>query len=155
VVDFKLLNAWVGHHNIKIVDNSTDFKRKIQRIEEAICQIIGAPFPSRTFRKFILNDEAATAILDKLDIKYETFEVEQTYLQLNEPNQNNGYNYLRRRGQNGMYTYTHSVFRKDYETDDQVILERLISGREYVGLMKQADPNRANVRKKSSLFPVE
>jgi len=148
-VDFKLLNAWVGHPRIKIIDNSTDFKRKIQRVEEAVCQIVGAPRPAKSNRKFILSDEAAVEILDKMDIKYDIFEVEQTYLQSNEEE---GYNYLRRRGQNGMYTYTHSYFKKDDGSDELIILERLISGRDYVGLLKQADLDRDIIRKKVVCF---
>lgn len=50
-----------------------------------------------------------------------------------------GYNYLRRRGANGVYTYTHSMVRHPAGKKDKnefVILERNISGREYVALMK-------------------
>lgn len=51
---------------------------------------------------------------------------------------------------NGTYTYTHSMVRhsNDSSTDsgigegERIILERAISGREYVALLKQADPNR-------------
>jgi hypothetical protein len=29
-LDFKILNTWVGHPNIRIIDNSTDFQGKIK-----------------------------------------------------------------------------------------------------------------------------
>jgi len=150
-VDFKIINAWVGHPQIRIIDNSTDFKTKIKRVEDAICQIIGAPRPAKGVRKFILNDDLPKEMVEKLPIKFETFEVEQTYLQPSSEDVK-GYNYLRRRIHNGMYTYTHSVFYRKEGDDQQVIIERSISGRDYVGLMKQSDPKRTTVRKKVLCF---
>jgi hypothetical protein len=47
-----------------------------------------------------------------------------------------------RRGQNGQYTYTHSMLRADTQSDEKVILERSISGREYLALLKQSDETR-------------
>ncbi len=31
-LDFKILNAWIGHPVIRIIDNSTDFGGKIKRV---------------------------------------------------------------------------------------------------------------------------
>ena len=45
-LDFKLLNSYVGHPIIRIIDNSTDFKGKINRVTDALCQIVGAPRPA-------------------------------------------------------------------------------------------------------------
>jgi len=42
-LEFKVLNAWVGHPHIRIIDNSTGFPEKINRVEEYICQVVGAP----------------------------------------------------------------------------------------------------------------
>jgi len=80
--------------------------------------------------------------MKSLPIKFETFEVEQTYLRPKEVTER-GYTYLRRRGQNGIYTYTLSTVRSPSNDDsDVVILERSVSGREYIALMRQADPDR-------------
>eukprot|EP01125_Pyxidicula_operculata_P022511 TRINITY_DN923_c0_g1_i2.p1 TRINITY_DN923_c0_g1~~TRINITY_DN923_c0_g1_i2.p1 ORF type:complete len:418 (+),score=81.22 TRINITY_DN923_c0_g1_i2:496-1749(+) len=150
-LDFKVLNAWVGHPHIRIIDNSTDFKRKIQRVEEVICQIVGAPRPAQTERKFIVHAEVPQDIADKVGVKFESFDMEQTYLapgKLFSP----GYNYLRRRGQNGTYTYTHSMVRDASSGDQQAILERAISGREYIALLKGSDPKRCTVTKKVQCF---
>jgi len=84
--------------------------------------------------------------------------MEQIYLQITNPNLR-GYNYIRRRGQNGNYTYTHSMLRRadlpdghQHQQDDVAILERAVSGREYVALLKGADPNRTAVLKKVQCF---
>jgi hypothetical protein len=60
-----------------------------------------------------------------------------------------------RRGQNGIYTYTLSTVRGSTDSADkneQIILERAVSGREYVALLKQADPSRMAVKKKVYCF---
>jgi thymidylate kinase len=159
-LDFKVLNAWVGHPRIRIIDNSTDFKTKIQRVEEVICQIVGAPRPALTERKFIVSGEILPDLCDKLGIKMETFYVEQIYLQKNDPDLP-GYNYLRRRGQNGIYTYTHSIVRHPAYTNNpsdseeetsNAILERSVSGREFLTLIKTADPTKSTVIKKVQCF---
>jgi predicted ATPase/CYTH domain-containing protein len=152
-LDFKVLNAWVGHPHIRIVDNSTDFKGKIARVNEIVCQMIGLPRPVENQRKFVVTP--VDSDLSKMPgVKMEGFEVEQTYLKSEESSI--GYTYLRRRGQNGIYTYTLSTVRSatdfDSRSDQQIILERAISGREYVALLKQADPSRMAVKKKVFCF---
>jgi len=154
-LDDKVLKAWVGHPKIRIIDNSTDFKNKIRRVEDVICQIVGAPRPTTIERKFIVSDEIAPDIAEKIGIRFETFYVEQTYLQKGTQSLP-GYNYLRRRGQNGMYTYTHSILRhpsmEHGEDTSSAILERAISGREYVALLKATDPKRSVIVKKVQCF---
>jgi hypothetical protein len=51
----QILNAWVGHPRIRIIDNSTDFKGKIQRVIDVVCQVVGAPRPVNTERKYIAS----------------------------------------------------------------------------------------------------
>lgn len=150
-LDFKVLNAWVGHPRIRIIDNSTDFKGKIQRVEDVICQIVGAPRPASIERKFLVSGDVTQEIASKIGLKFETFSVEQVYLQ---PGKQftTGYNYLRRRGQNGTYTYTHSMVRRPEGSVEAAILERAISGREYVTLLKGQDPRRVSVVKKVQCF---
>lgn len=157
-LDFKILNSWVGHPRLRIIDNSTDFKSKIKRVEDVICQIVGAPRPIWTERKFVVSSEIPIEVTEKLGIKLETFHVEQNYLQKTNPRLG-GYNYVRRRGQNGNYTYTHSMVRRASDGNlgsdpnaEVAILERAVSGREYVALLKNGDPNRITVMKKVQCF---
>jgi hypothetical protein len=42
-LDFRILNAWIGHPKIRIIDNSTDFQMKVRKVIDAICQMVGAP----------------------------------------------------------------------------------------------------------------
>jgi hypothetical protein len=75
-----VLNAWVGHPRIRIVDNSTDFQTKIARIEQIICQVVGAPRPAHGERKFIVDNDISPEAIVNSNIKIEKFSVEQTYL---------------------------------------------------------------------------
>jgi len=155
-LDFKILNAWVGHPNIYIFDNSTDFQGKVQRVITQVCQVVGAPKPVNHKRKFVIDSSANNIIPP---VVYEQFEVEQTYLLNSKGGQDkDGYTYIRRRGQNGSYHYSHSSLAATplNSTQESVasrtVLERHISGREYVALLKQADPNRMTVRKRVKCF---
>jgi len=150
-LDFKILNSWVGHPNIRIVDNSTDFQEKIKRVLTQVCQVIGAPKPFYFKRKFLIEDPQSLNI----PVKCETFEVEQTYL-VNPKTDQQGFTFIRRRGQNGSYHYSYSELRDVVgganETDQKTVLERQISGREYVALQKQADPSCITVKKRLRCF---
>eukprot|EP01124_Arcella_intermedia_P017994 TRINITY_DN24970_c0_g1_i1.p1 TRINITY_DN24970_c0_g1~~TRINITY_DN24970_c0_g1_i1.p1 ORF type:complete len:503 (+),score=122.43 TRINITY_DN24970_c0_g1_i1:58-1566(+) len=152
-LDFKVLNAWVGHPRIRIIDNSTDFQTKIQRVEEVICQIVGTPKRKGIEHKFIVEGEIPPEVAEELGLKIETYNVEKTYLI--KGNNSSGYDYVRRRGQNQTYTYTHSMLRHPTTEDkdiDFAILERPISGREYVTLLKSADTTRCTITKRVQCF---
>lgn len=155
-LDYKVLSAWVGHPHIFVVDNTTDFKRKINRVEDIICQFVGAPRPITAERKYLVSgavDLLNPELQDKLGIKVEIFSMDQTYLLSGKTA--GGYNYLRRRGQNGAFTYTHSMVggtAQGAKGGEQAIIERTISGREYVALLKSADASRLTVRKKLQCF---
>lgn len=164
-LDFKILNAWIGHPRVRIVDNSTDFPSKLNRAVSIISQMIGAPRPSHSVRKFIIANSDPDSIMKKLPLHVETFEIEQTYLMRaqDDDDATSGYNYLRRRGQQGIYTYTLSAIRQPgsefikstHRSDvdaEQIVLERALSGREYVSLLQQRDTSRIVVKKKVHSF---
>lgn len=161
-LDFKVLNAWIGHPRVRIIDNSTDFPTKLNRAVSIISQLIGAPRPSNTVRKFIISNSDPDSIIKKLPLHVETFELEQTYLMRaqDDDDSSQGYNYLRRRGQQGTYTYTLSAIReplREYVTNkddpsEQIVLERSLSGREFVSLLHQKDQSRMVVKKRVHSF---
>lgn len=158
-LDFRILEAWVGHPRIRIVDNSTDWKGKLSRVLDIVCQFVGAPRPNAEQRKFVIENFDVEAIRQK-GIHVETFNVEQTYLHKERSNIK-GYTYLRRRGQNGSYTYTLSStgqprFDKNNANANSdaksIILERAINGREYLTLLRQSDSRRLAVKKQVHCF---
>ena len=88
------------------------------------------------------------------DIRVETFEVEQVYLTpFTHPDPEDpgakGYQFVRRRGQKDSFGYTHhrntpkSGSKSSIHGIPQVLMvSRAISGRDYLALLKQADPDR-------------
>jgi predicted ATPase len=151
-LDFKVLNAWVGHPNMRIIDNSTDFHGKMKRTINQVCKVIGAPKPAAETRKFLISDSLPSL---PLDVPFERISVEQTYLPKPKPREDHGFIFIRKRGQNGTFSYSHSMRREVDEkedNDDVCVVERQISGREYVALLKQADQKRVGVAKDVRCF---
>ena len=48
-------NAWVGSTHLKIIDNSTDFPKKILRAVAEIFAVLGEPAPMEIERKFLIK----------------------------------------------------------------------------------------------------
>ncbi len=54
-MDLKILSAWVGHPKVFIIDNSTDFDGKMNRVVTSICRLLGVPRPKQIDRKFLVS----------------------------------------------------------------------------------------------------
>mmetsp|Transcript_12551 Transcript_12551/g.16499 ORF Transcript_12551/g.16499 Transcript_12551/m.16499 type:complete len:384 (+) Transcript_12551:172-1323(+) len=85
-VDRRTQKAWVGHPHLYVLDNSTDFEGKMNRLVDVICKIVGLPSNlKRRSAKFLLkNLPTSHSELTKLipdDIHYQLFDVEKVYLQ--------------------------------------------------------------------------
>jgi CYTH domain-containing protein/predicted ATPase len=144
VLDRRLRDAWVGHPRLRVIDNSTDFAGKVQRVVAAVSQVAGVPEPREIERKFVLRGGADGG---KLPVHFEEFEIEQTYLVSQD-----GYEArVRRRGQHGSATYTHTR-KRPAVAGQRVKVEHQITGREYIAYLAQADPARRTLRKRRRVF---
>ena len=76
ILDRKTLNAWVGHNNLKIIDNSTGFNDKLKRVLDNIHNLLGLPVTSKKERKFLIDLERSN--LDYLSNR--PIHIEQYYL---------------------------------------------------------------------------
>lgn len=54
VLDERTCQAWVGHEHLNIIDNCTNFTRKMQRAVNRVCKVLGEPVPGYRLRKFRL-----------------------------------------------------------------------------------------------------
>lgn len=144
ILDERVRDAWLGHPHLRVIDNSTDFARKVQRVAAAVCQVVGIPEPLEIERKFLLCDRSTSG---NVPVRFEEFDVEQTYL----IEQNGWQARIRRRGQHGSYTYTHTM-KRAVEVGQRIEIERQITGREYIALLAQADPTRHTVKKQRRVF---
>ena len=142
-LDDKVRDAWVGHPHLRVVDNSTDFDHKVRRVVEEVCRLLGEPEPVETERKFLVE----SAPLERMPVRCEVVEIEQTYLTSQEGEQAR----VRRRGMHGSFAYTHTI-KRPLRAGQRIEVERSITAREYVGLLAQADPTRTTVRKRRHCF---
>ncbi|ELT98807.1 hypothetical protein CAPTEDRAFT_170068 [Capitella teleta] len=141
--------AWVGHPYYDIIDNSTDFERKVVRMIAAACNRLGLEAGDRLSldshkRKFLV----ATLPDDLAYPQFQDFIVVHDYLVT--PNQRMQAR-VRRRGQNGNWTYTHTIRRPEVNNESPE-LKMQISIREYELLMAQKDSHRYTVFKKRRCF---
>lgn len=98
-LDYKSAAAWIGHPYFDVIDNSTDFETKVNRMIESVCQKLGIDTGDR-----LLNTSRKLKYLvecELVDIEfpsYQDFNVVHHYLQ------SSGFRCqtrLRKRGQNG------------------------------------------------------
>ena len=99
-------------------------------------------------RKFLLLQSPET-----IPVKYESFEQKQTYLDLSKLDENEdlgGFAFVRRRGQNGVNSYTFS--RRRVKDGKSAVIERQISGKEYKQLLDFAEHGRVTIEKNVRCF---
>lgn len=141
-LDRKTQKAWVGHPHLRIVDNRTGFREKINRVDARISELAGVHLSKRIVRKFLICEEDLEALEAMPGV--EDFAVEQTFLKRG--NDAEGQESVRKRGKNGTFTYVHKVRKDGYET------KRQITSREFRSLLAHCDPDRETVRIRRHCF---
>eukprot|EP01135_Chromosphaera_perkinsii_P001436 Nk52_evm4s169 gene=Nk52_evmTU4s169 len=147
-VDKRIAQAWVGHPYLSIVDNRTGFKEKCNRIVRLVCKRLGLETKdslgkNRVKRKFLI-----TSVPNEFPVQVEQFDVRHDYLPIGTDGSQTR---IRRRGQCGIYTYTHTV-RKPEIDGQHVEVRKAISAREYATLLRQRDPKTNSVYKTRICF---
>ncbi len=138
--DDKLIEAWTGHPHFRIIDNSTDFDTKINRLIKEIAHLLGEPDPYEIERKFLIEYPDIQQLesipnCQKIDIL-------QTYLH----SANDDEIRVRQRGTDGNYVYYHTIKRKISDTK-RLETERRITKEEYLKLLMDADITKHQIRK--------
>lgn len=140
IKDDKVLNAWMGHPHLRVIDNSTNFEGKMRRLLSEIASFIGEPQPYEIERKFLIkypNIEQLEAMPNCRCV-----EIIQTYLKSEDGDEIR----IRQRGQNGYFTYTKTIKRTS-KGIKRFELERRISKDEYLNLLLEADTTKHQIRK--------
>eukprot|EP00735_Rhodelphis_limneticus_P009854 TRINITY_DN2884_c0_g1::TRINITY_DN2884_c0_g1_i1::g.5185::m.5185 TRINITY_DN2884_c0_g1::TRINITY_DN2884_c0_g1_i1::g.5185 ORF type:complete len:456 (-),score=136.99,sp/Q7K556/TTD14_DROME/38.27/3e-89,AAA_28/PF13521.1/1.9e-25,AAA_17/PF13207.1/0.0014,NTPase_1/PF03266.10/0.024,NTPase_1/PF03266.10/7.9e+02,Thymidylate_kin/PF02223.12/0.022,ArgK/PF03308.11/0.053,AAA_18/PF13238.1/0.12,AAA_19/PF13245.1/0.33 TRINITY_DN2884_c0_g1_i1:270-1637(-) len=145
-LDSLLQQAWVGHPHFRIIDNSTDFEGKMHRVIESICSFVDLPIPVGVQKKYTVDlSRSDLAALSRV-CKIEEFNVLETFIVTTDGSEAK----VRRRGQNGSYTYVHSI--RKHVDDQRLELKRPVNARIYVSLLSQADKDRVPVEKTRRCF---
>ena len=146
--DRKTLNSWIGHPHLRMVDNSTDFTGKIERVMKEVFTAMGEPIPKEIERKFLIMKPSNKEIesLGCVSVTHIT----QTYLKSENDDTERR---VRKRGSdiNGYsYYYTEKT---EISEGVRKEVERLIDAREYATYLEyEADPNLHTIEKDRYCF---
>ncbi len=131
-LDDKIISAWTGHPHLRIIDNSTDFEEKLERLLKEIAGFLGEPEPLEIERKFLIyypniKELEALPNCTKVDIV-------QTYLKSNDDVERR----VRARGIDNDYMYYLTEKRKVSDIK-RIETEKRLSQDEYIKYLMQAD----------------
>ena len=123
-LDKKTMNAWIRHHNLKIIDNEESFNTKIDNVIEKIYELLNNPITLRTQLKF--NVELENYALEQIKKSSIPLDIEQIYLKNNFCEER-----IRKVtiDNNNTYYYTKQIKKENGESE--VIINKRISYQEY------------------------
>lgn len=150
-LDNKAAQAWVGHPYFDVIDNSTDFDTKIRRMIASVCHRLGIETGDRLAvgaRKFKFLIESPLPSDDQFP-QHQDFDVVHHYM--TPIGGNHTQTRLRKRGQHGSWSYTHTA-RKPKKLGQTVEVRTSLSHRDYTYLLERADPSRLPVFKTRRAF---
>ena len=139
-LDDQLLASWTGHPHLRIIDNSTDFEGKLERVIAEILSFLGEPEPFEIERKYLIR-YPNLARLESLP-NCEKVDIVQIYLRSDDDTQIR----IRKRGSNGHYIYYRSEKRR-VTAMRRIEVEDRLSEDEFQKLQANADPTARPIRK--------
>ncbi len=131
-LDDKIISSWTGHPHLRIIDNSTDFEEKLERLLKEIASFLGEPEPLEIERKFLIyypniKELESMPNCTKVDIT-------QTYLKTTDGVERR----VRARGIDGDYIY-YLTEKKSITGIKRVETERRLTQDEYLRYLMEAD----------------
>ena len=139
-LDNKIIEAWTGHPHLKIIDNDTDFEKKMKRVLSEMSSFLGEQGPCDVKRRFLI-DHPDIAYLESLP-NCQRVDIIQTYLIAQDGEENR----VRQRGVDGNYIYFQTK-KVSVNGLPKVRLERRLSKDAYIRLLMDADPSCRPIRK--------
>jgi CYTH domain-containing protein len=140
ILDDKIISAWTGHPHLRIIDNSTNFEEKMNRLIAEISSFLGEPEPFEIERKYLIEYPNVKELEGMKNC--EKIEIIQTYL----VSDNDDEVRIRQRGKEGNYIYYKTIKRKINEVK-RLEIEKRLSKEEYLNLLMSADPKYRQIRK--------
>ncbi|XP_075146739.1 TRPL translocation defect protein 14-like [Haematobia irritans] len=152
-LDNKCAEAWVGHPYFDVIDNSTNFETKMNRLIETVCQTVGIHIADRflpTSRKLLFL--VANIPGDGEFPPFQDFEVEHRYLQSSAPHVQVR---LRKRGQNNRWSYEQTIIYNPNGHDaSRIEVKAQLTKKIYLKLLAQRDKSHAAIYQKRRCFLV-
>ena len=147
-MDDRFIAAWTGHPHLRVIDNSTSFEDKLRRLIGEIRSFLGETEPMEFRRKFLVEYPDISWLESYPGCRKQ--DIEQIYLLSREEDELR----VRRRGEDGVYTYYKTL--KRYVSDTaRLKMEVRLTEAEYAQLLMEADPRKRPIRKKRYCLTCE
>ncbi len=147
-LDHKSRHAWRGHRHLSVIDNRTDFPRKMQRAVSAMKRVLHMPIPLENERMFLIRNFT----MDMIPAGAAKIDIVQNYL--NPHPIHKGARRVRSETLEGVttYHYTHKSPTGTVGSVTEPKYPPLTKG-EYEELLKDADPACLTILKTRYRFP--
>lgn len=150
-LDYKSAAAWIGHPYFDVIDNSSDFENKVNRMIECVCQKLGIDTGDRLLTtskkvKFLVSELPPNTAFPA----FQDFDVVHHYLQSAGPRVQAR---LRKRGQNGHFSYIHTI-RRPHLHGQSIEVKTQLTHRDYLNMLTQRDDAHFTIYKKRRCFLV-
>lgn len=133
--DKRTLNAWLGHDNLKIIGNDSDFTTKIARTVQEIHELLKTPYPIQKQEKYLVLDVDIDKLLSKNPV---LINIEQ-YVETT----NTGEIIYRKSISHGETKYTKITKSDTAENKERIIKKKNITEEEYLSsIPKEQEPIR-------------
>lgn len=143
--DARTLAAWIGHPHLRVIDNSTDFEKKIDRLMIEIYSFLGLPVPIEIERKYLIRMPDLKTIFEEVSVT--EIDIFQTYLKSAKGEEKR----IRQRGIKGNYSYFLTT-KKDFDEVSRIELEEKLEKDEYLQYLMEVDDTCHAIRKKRYCF---
>ena len=139
-LDDKVIACWTGHPHFRIIDNSTEFEQKLERLLKEIAVFLGEPVPYEIERKYLIKYPNIKELENMPNCT--KVDITQTYLKSTDDVERR----VRARGIDGDYLY-YLTEKQKVTNLKRVEVERKLTQDEYLRLLMEADNNLRTIRK--------
>lgn len=131
-IDDRIISSWTGHPHFRIIDNSTDFTEKLEKLLKEITTFLGDPEPYEIERKFLIRYPDIKKIEDMPNCT--KVDIIQTYLKSSDGVERR----IRARGIDGDYVY-YLTEKKKVSNIKRIEIESKLTQDEYLKLLVEQD----------------
>lgn len=139
------IQNWTGHQHFRVIDNSTDFKCKMDRLMREIYSALGDPIPIEIEKKYLIKKPNLEILLNH--VSFTVVDIVQTYLK----STNNIELRVRQRGQNGNFSY-YLTEKREINSLKRAECEKKISEKDYIHYLSNMDVSLTPIVKKRVCF---
>ena len=139
-IDDNIISSWTGHPHLRVIDNSTEFEEKLERLLKEIASFIGEVEPYEIERKYLIKYPNINNLESMPNCT--KVEITQTYLKSYDDTERR----VRARGIDGDYLYYLTEKRRITDLK-RVEIERKLSQDEYLRLLMEADNKLHTIHK--------